>query len=101
MYRKAALCLDGAIKYLKIIDEKLGKTEATQKTLSLNVSKRHNTNLTTGSTKAIHVLSCLCDNACKRSLAICRKSRALCLSLYDPHALNRDINMIQSINQKP
>ena len=32
--------------------------------------------LTTGSTKAVHVLSCLCDNACKRSLAICRKSRA-------------------------
>ena len=34
--------------------------------------------LTTGSTKAIHVSSCLCDNACKRSLAICRKSRASC-----------------------
>ena len=31
----------------------------------------------TGSKKAIHVL-CLCNNACKRSLAICRKSRALC-----------------------
>ena len=25
-----------------------------------------------------HVFSCLCDNACKRSLAICLKSRALC-----------------------
>ena len=25
-----------------------------------------------------HVLSCLCDNACKRSLAICCKSRASC-----------------------
>ena len=34
--------------------------------------------LTTGSTKAVHVLSCLCDNACKRSLAICHKRRALC-----------------------
>ena len=34
--------------------------------------------LTTGSTKAVHVLSCLCGNACKRSLAICRKSRASC-----------------------
>ena len=34
--------------------------------------------LTTGSLKAVHVLSCLCDNACKRSLAICRKSRASC-----------------------
>ena len=34
--------------------------------------------LTTGSTKAVHVLSCLCDNACKRSLAICHKSRASC-----------------------
>ena len=29
--------------------------------------------------KAVHVLSCLCNDACKRSLAICRKSRALCL----------------------
>ena len=29
-------------------------------------------------TKAVHVLLCLCNNACKRSLAICRKSRALC-----------------------
>ena len=58
--------------------------------------------LTTGSTKAVHVLSCLCDNACKQSLAICRKSRALlagfCLSLYGLHVLNRDVNMIQSIN---
>ena len=37
--------------------------------------------LTIGSTKAVHVvhvLSCLCDNACKRSLAVCRKSRASC-----------------------
>ena len=34
---------------------------------------------TTGSKKAVHVLLCLCNNACKRSLAICRKSRALCL----------------------
>ena len=25
-----------------------------------------------------HVLSCLCDNVCKRSLAICHKRRALC-----------------------
>ena len=25
-----------------------------------------------------HLFSCLCDNACKRSLAICRKSRASC-----------------------
>ena len=33
---------------------------------------------TTGSKKAVHVLLCLCNNACKRSLAICRKSRALC-----------------------
>ena len=24
------------------------------------------------------MLSCLCDNACKKSLAVCRKSRALC-----------------------
>ena len=34
----------------------------------------------TGSKKAVHVLLCLCNNACKRSLAICRKSRALCLA---------------------
>ena len=34
--------------------------------------------LTTGSTKAVHVHSCLRDNACKRSLAICHKSRASC-----------------------
>ena len=33
---------------------------------------------TTGSKKAVHVLLCLCNNACKRSLAIYRKSRALC-----------------------
>ena len=32
--------------------------------------------LTTGSPKAARVLSCLCHNACKRSLAICRKNRA-------------------------
>ena len=34
--------------------------------------------VTTDPTKAAHVLSCLCDNACKGSLAICRKSTALC-----------------------
>ena len=34
--------------------------------------------LMTGSQKAVHLLSCLCDNACKRSLAICCKSRASC-----------------------
>ena len=34
--------------------------------------------LTTGSKKVVHVLLCLCNNACKRSLAICRKNRALC-----------------------
>ena len=28
--------------------------------------------------KAVHVLLCLCNNACKRSLAICRKSKAMC-----------------------
>ena len=33
---------------------------------------------TTGSKKAVHVLLCLCNNACKRSLAICRKRRASC-----------------------
>ena len=32
----------------------------------------------TASKKAIHVLLCLCNNACKRSLAICCNSRALC-----------------------
>ena len=34
--------------------------------------------LTAGSKKAVHVLLGLCNNACKRSLAICRKSRAPC-----------------------
>ena len=36
--------------------------------------------LPTGSTKGVPkgVLSCLCDTACKRYLAICRKSRASC-----------------------
>ena len=33
---------------------------------------------TTGSPKAVHVLSCLCDNACERSPAICHNSRASC-----------------------
>ena len=57
---------------------------------------------TTGSPKAVHVLLCLCNNACKRSLAICRKSRALCpvsRRLSVPiwvHVLNRDDNMIQT-----
>ena len=56
---------------------------------------------TTGSPKAVHVLSCLYDNACKRSLAICHKSRASCpvsrsLSLYGLHVLTRDVNMTQT-----
>ena len=29
---------------------------------------------TTGSQEAVHVLSCLCDNACERSLTTCRES---------------------------
>ena len=33
---------------------------------------------TTGSPKTIHVLTCLCDNACKRFLVTCHKSRASC-----------------------
>ena len=48
------------------------------------------------------MLSGICDNACKRFLAICRKSRALCLvsrllSPYSQPVLNRDVNMIQTI----
>ena len=52
-----------------------------------------------------HVLSCLCDNPCKRSQAICHETGALCplagfcLSLYSMHVLNRDINMIQTNKQ--
>ena len=34
--------------------------------------------LATGSQKAIHVLSYLCDNACEISVVLCRKSRASC-----------------------
>ena len=53
--------------------------------------------LMTSSTKAINVLSFLCDHACKRSLAICHKIRVSCpvsrlLSipiLYSLHVLNR------------
>ena len=56
---------------------------------------------TTGSKKAVHVFLCLCNNACKRSLAICRVGHCVplagfCLSLYDLHALNRDVDMIQT-----
>ena len=40
----------------------------------------------TSSPKVLYVLSFLCDNACKRSLAICRKNSVL----------NRDINIIQT-----
>ena len=56
---------------------------------------------TTGLKKAVHVLLCLCNHACKRSLAFCRKSRALCpvsrlLSVHIwPAWWNRDFNMIQ------
>ena len=32
----------------------------------------------TGSPKAVHMLSCLCDNACKISLAIYNRIRASC-----------------------
>ena len=52
--------------------------------------------------RCVHVLLCPCNNACKRPLAICRKSRhrvllaGFCLSLYGLHVLNRDINMIQT-----
>ena len=42
----------------------------------------------TGSEKVVHVLLCLCNSACKRSLAIC-----FCMSLYSLHVLNRDVNM--------
>ena len=49
--------------------------------------------------KQCHVLSRLCDIACKRSQAICHKIRALCtgsrllLFPYSLHVLNRDVNM--------
>ena len=48
--------------------------------------------------KAVHVLLCLCNNACKRSLAICRKSRALCpvsrLLSVPRYLLNREGTLI-------
>ena len=57
----------------------------------------------TGSTKAAHVLSCLCVNACKTSLAICCNSRTSCpvsrpltVPIYGLHVLNKDVNMIQT-----
>ena len=56
--------------------------------------------LTTGSTKAVHALSCLCDNVCKRSLLVRVGHLVLltgfCLSLCGLHVLNRDVNMIQN-----
>ena len=46
-----------------------------------------------------HVLSCLCGNARKRTLAICCKSRALrsisSLLFVPIYVLNRDINMMK------
>ena len=60
----------------------------------------------TGSKKAVHVLLCLCNSACKRSLAICRKSRALCpvsrllsVPIWPACVKNRDVNMIQTNKQ--
>ena len=59
----------------------------------------------TGSKKAVHVLLCLCNNACKRFLAICVRVghrvpwAGFCLSLYSLHVLNRDVNMIQTNKQ--
>ena len=55
--------------------------------------------LKTGSTKAAHVCSCLCDNECERSLAVYRKSGALYLSIYSLQVLNRGVNMIQTNKQ--
>ena len=43
--------------------------------------------------QAVHVLSCLCDDACKRSLAICHKSRALC-PVSRLHWWGQDDNML-------
>ena len=44
--------------------------------------------LTTGSKKTIHVLLCLCNNACKR-VGHCVPLAGFCLSLYDLHALKQ------------
>ena len=52
-----------------------------------------------------HVLSCLCDNAYKRSLAICSKSRTLCSvsrllpPLYSLHVLKRDVIIIKQTKE--
>ena len=60
---------------------------------------------TTGSPKAAHVSSCLCDNACKRCLlSVTRVGHrvplaAFCLSLYGLHVLHWDVNKIQSNKQ--
>ena len=68
---------------------------------NLLVSERWNSKVLLTFSKAIQLLSCLCDNTCKRSLATCRKSRhhvqlpGFCLSLYGLHVLNRDVNMIK------
>ena len=59
--------------------------------------------LLTGCDWPCHVLSCLCDNACERSLATCWKvvhclplATGFCLSLYSLHVLNRDVYMIKT-----
>ena len=51
-----------------------------------------------------HVLSCLCDNACKRSLAISVvrvwhdvSLAGFCLSLYSLDMLNRYVNIIKNV----
>ena len=58
---------------------------------------------TTGSAKAAHVL-CLCDNACKRSLAVVRVWHRVPLAdlsvpIWPACAKNRDVNMIQTNKQ--
>ena len=56
--------------------------------------------------RSCHVLSCLCDNACKRFPAICCKSRhripsaGFCLSLYSLYVLNRDVHKFKKTKTK-
>ena len=54
--------------------------------------------LMTGSTKAIRVLSCVCDNVIRVGHRV--PLAGVCLSLYGLHVLNRDVNMIETNKTK-
>ena len=57
--------------------------------------------LKTGAKRLCHVFLCLCKNACERSPALCRESRASCPVIistsvcpHNRHVLNMDVKVI-------